>query len=80
MDIHMLQYFVYMKRARNFAKIPYIYHQHERRFSFSFQCVHLFLKEQQEKNADWEEQGWRGICNKTCTPGTNTLNLVSKAI
>ena len=26
-------------------------------FSFSFQCVHLFLKEQQEKNADWEEQG-----------------------
>ena len=31
--------------------------------SFSFQRVPLFLKEQQEKNADWKEQGWRGICN-----------------
>ena len=38
--------------------------------------IHLFfLKEQQEKNADWEEQGWRGICNNsTCIPPGTKLS------
>ena len=40
--------------------------------SFSFQRVLLFLKEQQEKNADWKEQGWRVFATRHAYQVQNT--------
>lgn len=60
---HLQSNTIYLGDQLVILENPYHVSSTSIQLSFSFQRVPLFLKEQQEKNADWKEQGWRGICN-----------------